>query len=130
MGAKSTAKEESLSRSLHKLVLYSVKVIPVIISCVYVLNTVLSYFGIDLPLFAYIVQYLFIAFMYLASYAFRFCSWHRMFIHYIATVFTLNIVDYHFGLPISDRGLLLFYCILTGVFILVTVYLRFYTCKH
>lgn len=125
-----TAKEESLSKALYKLVLLSIKAVPIIISVIYVINTVLSYFGIDLPLLSYVVQYLFIAFMYLASYAFRFCRWHRMFIHYITLVFTLNIYDYHFGLPITDRGLLLFYCILTGVFLLVTVYLRFHTCRH
>lgn len=122
---KSTVKEESLSKALHRLVLYSVKIIPVTISGIYVLNTVLSYFDIDIPLFSYIVQYLFIIFMYISSYAFKFCRWHRMFIHYITVNLTLNIIDYHYGIPLSDRNLFIMYMSITGIFMFITLYLRF-----
>ena len=127
---KFSVKEGNLNKAFHKLVLYSVKMIPVVISGIYILNTVLSYFYIDLPLLSYIVQYLFIAFMYIGSYAFKFCSWHRLFIHYITLILTINIIDYHFQLPLTDRGILLLYGILTGVFIFVGIYLRFKVYKH
>ena len=127
---KFSVKEGNLNRVLHKLVLYSVKVIPAVISGIYILNTVFSYFYIDLPVLSYIVQYLFIAFMYIGSYAFKFCSWHRLFIHYIFLILTINIVDYHFYLPISDRGMFLLYGILTGVFIFLGIYLRFNAHRH
>lgn len=107
--------EEGLSKSLHKLVLYSVKIIPIVISGIYILNTVLSYFGIDWPGFSYIVTFLFIGFMYLSSIAFKFCLWHRVFIHYIFLTLILNIIDYHWGIPLSDRGLFLMYMTLTGI---------------
>lgn len=126
----SSAKVASSSKTSHKIMLYSVKVIPMIISGIYLLNTVLSYFCIDLPCLSYIVQYLFLAFMYLASYVFLFCKWYRMFIHYLLCILTLNIIDYHYGIPVSDRGMLLIYCILAGVFLFIIVYLKFYTCKH
>lgn len=121
----STVKEASLSKTLCRIMLYSVKVIPMVISGIYVLNTVLSYFYIDLPVLSYIVQFLFIAFMLIASYAFKFCKWHRMFIYYILLILVLNIIDYHIGIPISNRGLLLMYVIITGIFMFYILYLKF-----
>lgn len=121
----SIVKEASLSKTLCRIMLYSVKVIPMVISGIYVLNTVLSYFYIDLPVLSYIVQFLFIAFMLIASYAFKFCKWHRMFIYYILLILVLNIIDYHVGIPISNRGLLLMYVVITGMFMFYIIYLKF-----
>jgi hypothetical protein len=111
------------SRTLHKFVLYSVKVIPMLIAGIYVLNTVLSFYDIDWPGFSYIVTFLFIGFIYLASFAFKFCKWHRMFIHYILLTLILNIIDYHWGIPISNRNLFLMYMIITGIFLFVILWL-------
>ena len=61
----STSVGASLNKVLHKVLLYTVKVIPMAISGIYVLNTVLSYYCIDLPVLSYLVQYLFILFIYL-----------------------------------------------------------------
>ena len=116
--------EENLSKSLHKIVKYLVKVIPIIISGIYVLNTVLSYFDCDWVGFSYLVQFLFIGFMYLASFNFKFCKWHRMFIHYIFLTLILNIIDYHWGLPLSDRNLFIVYMAITGIFLFVIVKLK------
>lgn len=130
MEEHSSVREANLSKSLCKIMLYSIKVIPMIISGIYILNTVLSYFDIDLPILSYIVQYLFIAVTLIASLAFRFCKWHRMFIYYIAVILTLNIIDYHIGIPVSDRCLYLLYGIITGVFLFTILYLRFKICKN
>ena len=119
------AVEANLNKVLYKIVLYSVKVIPVFISGIYLLNTVLSYFDIDTPIFSYIVQFLFIGLMYATSITFKFCAWHRLFIHYILLVFVLNIVDYHIGIPLSDRGLFILYIIITTIFMFLVVYLKF-----
>jgi len=130
MEEHSSVREANLSKSLCKIMLYSIKVIPMIISGIYILNTVLSYFDIDLPILSYIVQYLFIAVTLIASLAFRFCKWHRMFIYYIAVILTLNIIDYHIGIPVSDRCLYLLYGIITGVFLFIILYLRFKICRN
>ena len=116
--------EESLSNKklLYKSVLYSVKIIPMLIAGIYLLNTVLSYCGIDWEGFSYIVQFLFIGFIYLASITFRFCVYHRLFIHYILLTLILNIIDYHWGIPLSDRNLFLMYMIITGVFLFLILY--------
>lgn len=116
------AAEESLSKCLYKIVLYSVKVIPIIVSGIYLLNTVLSYFNIDLELFSYLVQFLFIGQMYATSFAFKFCAWHRMFIHYILIILILNIIDYHIGIPLSDKGMITLYIIIATVCMFLALY--------
>ena len=125
----STAKEGNLSKLLYKAMLLLVKVIPIVISTIYILNAALSYFYIDLPFLAYLIEYLFILFMYISSFTFRFCRWHRMFIHYILCMLTLHIYDYHIGIPIDNRDLLVLYVVITGVFLTITVYLKI-KCKH
>ena len=114
----------SNNRLLYKAILVSVRIIPVLVSFIYVLNTALSYIGIDWAGFSYIVQLLFMGFIYLSSFAFRFCAYHRMFIYYIVIVFILNIIDYHWGIVLSDRDLLLMYVIITGLFLFIVLYLH------
>lgn len=126
----STAREESLSKVLYKTVLYLVKVVPLVIALLSLLNTVLSYYCIDLPLFSYISQYLFIMLMYVTSHTFKFCKWHRIVIHYILIIFTLNIIDYHIGIPLSDRDLYLLYVALAGISLVIAIILKFKVCKH
>lgn len=116
--------EVSLNKTLHKVVLYLIKTIPIIIAGIYLLNTILSYFYIDLPIFSYIVQYLFIGFLYLTSITFKFCKWHRVFIHYLFIILTLNIVDYHIGIPITNRGILTVYIIITSLSIFTIIYYK------
>ena len=124
------AVEESLSKTLYRIVLYSVKVIPIVISGIYLLNTVLSYFNIDLELFSYVVQFLFIGQMYATSYAFKFCAWHRMFIHYILIILVLNIIDYHIGFPLSDKEMLTLYIIIATICMFLALYLKIKWMRH
>ena len=96
-----------------------------------VLNTTLSYFYIDLTILSYIggVSVLSLAFFYLASYVFKFCEYHRMFLHYITLNWVLNIVDYYWGIPISDKGMFLIYMVITGIFLFIILYLYLKTKK-
>lgn len=119
-----TAVEENLNKHLYRAVLYLTKTIPVIISGIYLINTVLSYMYIDIAALSYIVQFLFILYMYITSFAFKFCKWHRMFIHYILVILILNIIDYHIGIPVSDKGLFLLYIILTSAFLFTIIYYK------
>lgn len=118
--------EESVNiKSLHKLLLVTLKVIPMILALLCLLNTALSYFGIDLVVISYIggVSILPLLFLYISSYAFRFCEYHRMFLHYVTLNWILNIYDYYVGIPLSDRNLLAMYLMITCVFLFVTLYL-------
>lgn len=119
------AVEANLNKALYKIQLYLIKVIPMVMAFISLVNTVFSYYDIDLPILSYIGGYsiLTIVFLYLASYVFKFCEYHRMFIHYIVVNWALNIYDAHIGIPLNDRGLLITYLTVTGIFLFIILYL-------
>lgn len=117
-------KEAKLKNKMYKLVLYSLKVIPMILSGIVLANTILFYFGIDVPLFSMITTSLFVTFIYITSYAFKFCKYHRMFIHYFTINLILNYIDYNFGLPLNDNHLFLMYMIITGICLFLILYFK------
>lgn len=79
------AAEANLSKPLYKIELYLLKVIPMVMAALCLANTTLFYFGIDATILTYMegVSFLTLGFLYLSSYVFRFCAYHRMFLHYI-----------------------------------------------
>ena len=111
---------------LHNLEIKVIKVIPMLLALTALLNTLLSYFYMEVPLLSYIggVSILPLLFLYLSSYAFGFCSYHRMFLHYVSLNWVLNIYDYYIGIPLSDKELLLMYLIITGIFLFIILYLH------
>lgn len=119
------AVEANLNKALYKIQLYLIKVIPMVMAFISLVNTVFSYYDIDLSILSYIGGYsiLTIVFLYLASYVFKFCEYHRMFIHYIVVNWALNIYDAYIGIPLNDRGLLITYLTVTGIFLFIILYL-------
>ena len=118
--------EENINiKYLHKLLLITLKVIPMLLALLCLLNTTLSYFGIDLVIISYIggVSVLPLMFLYISSYAFKFCEYHRMFLHYVTFNWIINIYDYYIGIPLSDRNLLAMYLIITCIFLFIILYL-------
>lgn len=119
--------EENLKLSDYhksKLFLGFLKVLPMLLAGLFLLNTVLSYFYIDWTILSYlasvgIIPWLFIM---LASYRLKFCEHHRMFLWYIFVNNILCWTDYEFTLPISNRNLFLIHIIIAGVFIFLVLY--------
>lgn len=89
------------------------------------LNSTLSYFDIDLPILSYIVgnSILTIVYFYITSYVFRFCSYHRMFMHYTTITWMINIADLYIGIPIGDLPYLLVQLIVAGICLFLILYL-------
>lgn len=81
---------------LYKVELYLLKIIPILLAGIHLANTVLSYYGIDIILFSYIgsVSLILLIFLYISSYVFKFCEYHRMFLHYIVVNNAIN-SSYH-----------------------------------
>lgn len=124
------AEEKCGNKELKGLMLYSVRTIPMLIAGIYILNTALSYCYIDCVVLTYLVQFLFILFIYIASYYFKFCKWHRMFIHYIALTLVINIIDYHWEIPIPNRGMFVLYVLITGIFLFIILKLKLRSTKR
>lgn len=110
--------------TLYKLQLASVKVVPIIVSALYLLNTLLSFLGFRCTVLDYIAGTSLITalLMYISSYAFRFCKYHRMFIHYLLICNIIDMLDFYVGIPVSDSVLLYIFLALTGIFSYLALY--------
>jgi len=119
------------NKTLYKLELYSAKVVPMLMAGITLANTVLSYFDIDAPCLSYIggVSLLVVIKFYITSYAYKFCEYHRMFLHYIVVSTTLSIYDYTYGIPITDRSMFTLQLVIAGISLFLILYLKFKVCK-
>lgn len=120
------AVEASLrSKNLYKIELYLLKIMPMLLAAIYLINTVLSYYDIVAPVLSYIggMSFIPLVFMYISSYVFRFCSYHRMFLHYIVVNDLVSLVDYYWELPVSDWGLFVFHMGIAGISLFIILYL-------
>lgn len=119
--------EERLrNKSLYKIELILLKFIPMILTIVCLLNSILSYFCIDLPILSYIggVSIFTLLFLYISSYTFKFCEYHRIFLHYITITWILNIIDCYIGIPIGDFMYLCLQLSLFGLSLFIILYLH------
>lgn len=127
MDTSRAAEEKSRLRSkkLYKVTLVLLKIIPMLLAFCYVLNTTLYVFGIDSYILSHIagMSLLPMIFLYLTSYVFQFCKYHRMFLHYIVLNDIINILDVYFGENISDWTYISIHLILLFICLLIILYL-------
>ena len=104
--------------------IWVLKIIPILLSIVTILGTFFDFIGLDGSFFSYLggMSFLPLLFLYLSSYVFGFCSYHRMFLHYIVANNIVTLVDYHLGIPVTNRSLFLIHVILVGVFLFLVLY--------
>lgn len=113
------------NKYLYKLFILILKYVPVVIALCYVINTILCYFDINFEPLSNIagMSLLTWVFLYTATYVFRFCIYHRMFLWYILIDDLLNIADYYYELPIETGNLLMIHNSIIGVFLFIILYL-------
>ena len=118
--------EERLARKrLYKMTIGVLKIIPMLLSFCVVLNMFFDFFGIDSGIISTIggISFLPLLFIYLASFAFGFCRYHRMFLHYIVANNVLTMADYYVGLPVDNVSLFMVHIFLVGLFLFFILYL-------
>lgn len=91
----------------------------------YLCNTVLSYFDIDISAFSYLAGVGIIPWIFIltASYLFKFCKYHRMFLWYILVNNLICWTDNEFSLPVSNWDYLVLHVIVAGIFLFVILWL-------
>ena len=99
---------KELNKSLYKAALVVLKFLPMCMAFSFMLNNICHDPVVNL--ISHIVgdNLLYFMFLYLTSNVFKFCNYHRIFIHYIVVIQTITIIDWYIGIPISDvaiRGL-------------------------
>ena len=123
--------ENLKSKLLYKIELRLLKVIPIILAFMALLNSILSYFNIDLYILSYIggISIFTMVFLYLSSYVFKFCEYHRMFLHYVIVTWIINTIDYYIGIPINDLEYLCLQMIIAGISLFIILLLYYKTNK-
>ena len=121
-----------IEKNLYKLELIFIKILPLGIALCYLLNTVLSYFGVDAVILSYIggMSILPTAFILISSFVFKFCIYHRLPIYYIIVSDIFNYIDFYIGIPITTRDLFILNMLIAGIFIVLIVFTKAKICKN
>ena len=116
--------EKSVNKSAYKMLLIVIKIIPMLLALCAALNMFFDFFGIDSRLLSYIggISFLPLLLLYLISIVFRYCRYHRMFLHYILVTNILAYLDYSVGLPIADKSLFMLHLIVLCIFLFLVLY--------
>ena len=95
--------------------------------CCYVINSVLSYFEINTIILSIIggMSILPWIFLFVSSFVFRFCIYHRLPLYYILITDIINYYDNVIGIPISNKSLFVLNMIIVGIFVLMIVFFKF-----
>ena len=110
---------------LKKLLIIFLKVIPMVLAGLAFINTILAYFEIECVIIHYIggTSVLTLLFLYMASYVFKFCEYHRMFLHYIVACNLISIIDVYYGLPVGDVEYLMLHSFLMFITMVIVLIL-------
>lgn len=110
-------------KRLLKVELFLVKVMPMIVSLAYLIIATSYCFGVDMSIMSSIagMSLVPLLFMYVSSYVFGFCPYHRMFLHYIAFNDVISLMDAY--IAIQYRMFLAFCISIIGIALFIILYL-------
>lgn len=111
-------------RKLYKVLIGLLKIIPMLLAFITMAGTMFNFLGLDASVFSFLggISIFPLLFLYLASYAFRFCIYHRMFLNYIVANNILVYTDYLIGIPVDDLSLLMIHVVVAGIFLFLVLY--------
>ena len=118
-------KQQSVNKTLYTIELKLLKILPYLAALFYLLNTILTYYGIDCIFFNIIAGHslLSLIFMLLSSFVFNFCIYHRIPLYYMCMCSCINLYDWYIGIPVSNKELLILHLIVSGIAMFVILYL-------
>jgi hypothetical protein len=107
-----------MDKQLYKIEIWLLKVLPFILAIICFISTLFNVLGHTIPILAIIadVSIIPLLFLYVSSYVFKFCEWHRVPLHYIATTKIFNLIDYWFLPHVTNHIILIVYCLIFGLF--------------
>ena len=118
-------------RLLKRVNIWLLKVLPMVISTMYLLHTVLTLTGKDFPPLKYLggMSLIPLLYIYISSFVFKFCIYHRLFLYYIFVYNVLKIVDYYIVFPHSDKVIIGIDLGVAGLFVFMLLYLKIKICR-
>ena len=85
-------------------------------------DTILSYFEVEGSIISYLNALLVWLFLYLSSFVFRFCRWHRMFLYYLLVEGCINCYDYEIGIPLGLKDMIVVQLAIIMIFVSIGLY--------
>ncbi len=85
-------------------------------------DTILSYFEIEGNVISYLNALLVWIFLYLCSFTFHFCRWHRMFLYYLLVEGVINWYDYTYIIPLDLKSMIVVQLALVMLFVSIGLY--------
>lgn len=115
---------KSVNKEWYKVTLEFLKVIPMLLAFCDAVNTLTCLLGYNITIFSYVggVSFLTLMFLYLVSYVFRFCIYHRMFLHYVLVNDIISALEFTVGIPVSTMTLMCIFSINLAVFAFLILY--------
>lgn len=117
--------DTSVNKNLYKIFLIIIKYIPTFLACTKIIGLVLNYLKITSFILTCIggTSIIFLIILYLISFIFKFCGLYRLSLNYVSSITLVTIFDWYFGIPLNAEHLYFLYAILTGVFIIIWLYI-------
>lgn len=108
-----------------KLLILFLRIIPMMLAALAFANTLFAYFEVDSEWIHYVggTSILTLTFLYLASYVFKFCEYHRMFLHYVVICNIISVYDVYYSIPVGDVQFLMLHLFLAFVTMVIVLIL-------
>ena len=124
--------EKSLkSKEMYKITILLLKVLPMTMVFAYLLMLGCFYHAPEYVVIPHLLGTVFapLAFIYITSYVFRFCSFHRIFIHYYAFISVLNVSDHYLEPYFNDNVVTFLHDSGTIIFLVIAIIMYIYKYK-
>ena len=114
----------SVNKTLFRSILIFLRVIPMVLALVELINTTLGLLGISGYILTRIggISLIPFIFVYLSSWVFGFCLYHRLFLYYILVNHIITNYDYFIGIPLDDFWMAGVYSLVAGTFSFLILY--------
>lgn len=113
--------EKELSKQLYKSTLVVLKFLPMCMALSFMLNNICHDHVVNLISHVVGSNLLYFTFLYLTSHVFKFCNYHRIFIHYIVVIQTISVIDFYIGIPISNVAIRGLCSTISVVFLIISI---------
>ena len=93
------------SKEMYKVTILLLKVLPMVMVFAYLTMLCCFYYAPKYVVVPHLLGTVFapLAFIYITSYVFKFCEFHRIFIHYYAFISILNVSDHYLHPYFNDK---------------------------
>ena len=117
-----------IDKRRHKLLIFALKILPAIMAGSYVIELTSIFLGLGTQVLVNFIGMIVapILFMYLASYVFKFCEYHRIFIHYVLILEILTTVKWYYPVIVTSQLVLNISFFLSGLLMLCVLFFNVY----